>query len=148
MRARHTPLPRCGTVAFRSIALFVVLLLGIPETATTPAGAVPLGTLATSSDPSQTRARSMLNKAGWRYGYGYGYGYYGGYAPRFYYGSYYPSYRYSYWQLLSAVWLLSFLRLLRLAAVVATVKETPLPGAGRASTQLLAIAGWENKSEL
>ena len=80
-------------------ALSVVLLLGFAEAATTPAGAVPLGTIGTSSDP-QARGRSILEKVGWRYGYGrgygYGYGYYGGYAPRYYYGSYYPSYRYSY----------------------------------------------------
>jgi hypothetical protein len=77
-------------------ALSVVLLLGFVEAATTPAGAVPLGNIATSSDPPPTRARSILEKVGWRdgYGYGYGYGYYGG--PRYYYGSYYPSYRYSY----------------------------------------------------
>ena len=76
-------------------AISVVLLLGFAEAATTPAGAVPLGTLATSSDPPQTRAALILQKMGWRdgYGYGYGYGYYGG--PR-YYDSYYPRYRYSY----------------------------------------------------
>jgi hypothetical protein len=73
-------------------ALSVVLLLGFVEAATTPAGAVPLGNIATSSDPPPTRARSILEKVGWRDGYGYGY--YGG--PRYYYGNYYPSYRYSY----------------------------------------------------
>lgn len=85
-------------------ALSVVLLLRFAEAGTTPAGAVPLGTIATSSDSPQTRATAILEKVGWRYGYGYGrghgygrgYGYYDGYSPRYSYGSYYPSYRYSY----------------------------------------------------
>jgi hypothetical protein len=74
-------------------ALSVVLLLGF-EATTTPASAVPLGNVEMSSASPPTRARSILEKVGWREGYGYGYGYYAG--PRYSYGSYYSPYRYSY----------------------------------------------------